>query len=175
MLTVALLAIVLASKIEPILQVPDKYRVEPGAALSLHAERVELAPAAAAGISATKLVPIAWPADVSAFQWRLAGKQENRDTMPPDPTLVLNDVDAVLIGMSPEPVVIEVTGRDLREVVPEASSLPTSLPDASAQLEVQLERAAKSIVRIGESGASETAISKTTLVAELRPLLDPTL
>jgi uncharacterized GH25 family protein len=40
---------------------------------------------------------------------------------------------------------------------------------------VQLERAAMTIVRVGESGASETAISKTTLATELRPLLDPTM
>jgi hypothetical protein len=174
MLTVALLTIVLAPKIEPILLVPDKYRVSPGATLALHAEGVEFV-SAAAGSSTVRLTRTAWPGDLEAFLWRAAGNQENRDTMPADPTLVLNDADATMIGMTLKPVAIEVAGRDLREVVPEQASLRAALPEASARVKMQLERGAKTLVRVGESGASETSISKTTLNAELRPLLDPTI
>jgi hypothetical protein len=64
-----------------------------------------------------------WPADLRGFFWRAAGKQENRDAMPADPELVLNDADATLVGMTLKPVTIEATGRDLRDLVPDASSL----------------------------------------------------
>jgi hypothetical protein len=174
MLTIVLLMTVLAPQLEPILLVPDRYRAEPGGKLTLHAERAELGVAGAA-TPTTRLMRIAWPAELEGFFWRAAGKQENRDTMPADPGLVLNDADSSLVGMTLESAALEVTGRDLRDLLPPGAAVSASPPEASLRVGVQIERAAKTIVRIGESGASETAISKTTLVVDLRPLLDPTI
>lgn len=153
---------------DTVLLVPERFDLPAGAALVLHAERLD-----ATG-HATRT---AWPPSVSALFWRAGDLQENRDTLRPEPpnsdavTIPFAGSDVVMVGMTLPARDAIAPGAELRALLPPDSPLAGAI---EGQVAVRDVRTCKTLVRVGAATPSVIALSKTTQPVELRPLIDPT-
>ncbi len=131
-----------------------------------------------------------WPSDqVKLMLVRSGGTQQNRHTVRPardTDDFVKVDIaqpGVTVIGVDQRPVLLEMTGAELRTFVARNVGDAVAIEKAGAlkddqKLRVRYFASAKALIRVpAEEGGlrpSALATSKTTLTVELRPGLDPT-
>jgi len=155
--------------------VPDRYELASAGEVAVHLART--------GAGVLERVP--WPSEGAEWLFvRSAGTQLNLDDARPRLAsedfvrLSLTETDVAVIGIDRRPWIEEVSAADLRKFL-EAEVASGALPEGWREripgTRVRLRRieSSKVLVRSGSDG-SATAVSRTGLRSEIRPLVDPT-
>lgn len=128
-----------------------------------------------------------WPTEqIEWFYVRVAGTQENRDTVKP----AAQDQDSIswpaehvgetLIGLDTKPIVQNVTPEELKKLLADANTASSNKITATATpqpLRLAIVESMKTIVNVVRDGASArslpVSVSKTAQAVEIRLLADP--